>query len=237
MNDKSKQTVVDTKEANVTGEHSNDKVILLGAYPYEDSNYLDNVELVLNRENSEPISIKFPYSGYNIQLFTADFTGDKKSEIMVRGGYGGSGGFEIGVIYTYENGTLVDIFNHENFNNSNPCTSKFKDNYKVSVNCGKSKYLIDISKRPKDYLDSIYTPNKTVNTSINPYVDAPIGIYPIKEIYNSYYELLIEQRIVGTVNFDTIGVIQTVIDILNSKLNILSKGVFLSSYDERKKYK
>lgn len=236
MNDKKKQTVVEMKEANVTGEHSNDKVILLGTYPYEDSNYLDNIELVLNRENDEPISIKFPYSGYNMQLFIGDFTGDKKSEIMVRGGYGGSGGFEIGVIYTYENGKLIEIFNQESFTTNNACTSKFKDNYKVSVNCGKNKYLIDISKRPKEYLDSIYTPNKTVNTSINPYVDAPIGMYPIKEIYNEYYELLIEQRIVGTVNFDTIGVIETVIELLNSKLNVLSKGIFLSNYDERKKH-
>ncbi|MPM92339.1 hypothetical protein SDC9_139474 [bioreactor metagenome] len=171
-----------------------------------------------------------------MQLFIGDFTGDKKSEIMVRGGYGGSGGFEIGVIYTYENGKLIEIFNQESFATNNTCTSKFKDNYKVSVNCGKNKYLIDISKRPKEYLDSIYTPNKTVNTSINPYVDAPMGMYPIKEIYNEYYELLIEQRIVGTVNFDTIGVIETVIELLNFKLNILSKGIFLSNYDERKKY-
>lgn len=236
MNDKKKQTVVEMKEANVTGEQSKDKVILLGTYPYEDSNYLDNIELVLNRENAEQISIKFPYSGYNMQLFIGDFTGDKKSEIMVRGGYGGSGGFEIGVIYTYENGKLIEIFNQESFATNNTCTSKFKDNYKVSVNCGKNKYLIDISKRPKEYLDSIYTPNKTVNTSINPYVDAPMGMYPIKEIYNEYYDLLIEQRIVGTVNFDTIGVIETVIELLNSKLNILSKGIFLSNYDERKKY-
>lgn len=236
MNDKKKQTVVEMKEANVTGENSNDKVILIGTYPYEDSNYLDNIELVLNRENNEPISIKFPYSGYNMQLFIGDFTGDKKSEIMVRGGYGGSGGFEIGVIYTYENGKLIEIFNQESFATNNTCTSKFKDNYKVSVNCGKNKYLIDISKRPKEYLDSIYTPNKTVNTSINPYVDAPMGMYPIKEIYNEYYELLIEQRIVGTVNFDTIGVIETVIELLNSKLNVLSKGIFLSNYDERKKH-
>ncbi|WP_270943080.1 hypothetical protein [Romboutsia lituseburensis] len=236
MSDKKKQTIVEMKEANVTGEQSKDKVILLGTYPYEDSNYLDNIELVLNRENAEPISIKFPYSGYNMQLFIGDFTGDKKSEIMVRGGYGGSGGFEIGVIYTYENGKLIEIFNQESFATNNTCTSKFKDNYKVSVNCGKNKYLIDISKRPKEYLDSIYTPNKTVNTSINPYVDAPMGMYPIKEIYNEYYELLIEQRIVGTVNFDTIGVIETVIELLNFKLNILSKGIFLSNYDERKKY-
>ena len=89
------------------GTYSKDDVILIGISPYKGSSYVDEIEIVLNQENGNSMSIKFPYSGYDMQLFLGDFTGNNRSDIMVRGEFGGSGGFEIGVIYKYENGKFV----------------------------------------------------------------------------------------------------------------------------------
>lgn len=233
MSNPSDKTIIDVKQGNITAPYSEDKAVLVGVYPTNGSSYANNLELVLNLENSEPITIELPYSGYNMQLFIGDFTGDNKSEIMVRGGFGGSGGFEIGVIYKYENGKLVEIFNQDTFVNNNTCSSKFKPNYKAAVYCGKNKYLIDLSSKKDDYLDYIYSPDGKLISSQSPYVDAPSAILPIKQVYNNYYELLIQQRIVGIANADTLGVIQTLGSLTDSKFKPIYKGLLLPSYSLR----
>lgn len=236
MTDNAKKVIIDVNSGNITGEHSKDKATLVGVYPYKDIPYADNIELVLNPENEKPISINFPYSGYNMQIFVADFTGDNKSEIMVRGGFGGSGGFEIAVIYKYEDQKLIEIFNQDQVNQNNPCTAKYKDNYKVHVNCDEKKYSIDISSRSKEYLEQIYTPKGTVKPGYEPYIDSPNAIYPIKQVYNDAYQLLIQQRIVGIANADTLGVIETLASLINSKFEVIYKGLLLPPYnfDSRK---
>lgn len=229
MDNEKKKVVIDTALGNIIGEHTLDKVTLVGVYPFKDSSYVDDIELVLNFENNSKVSIRFPYSGYNMQLFIADFTNDKRDEIMIRGGFGGSGGFEIGVIYKYEDGNLIKIFDQNEFYNQNKCTAKYEDNYKVNINCGRKKYLLDISSRPKEYLDLIYdSDGKLKENSITlSYVDAPNVIYPVKQVYNSYYELLIQQRVVGIVNVDTLAVIQTLISLENTTLNEIYKGLLI----------
>ena len=226
-----KKVIIDVNSGNITGEYSKDNTTLVGVYPYKDIPYADNIELVLNPENEEPISINFPYSGYNLQLFVGDFTGDNKSEIMVRGGFGGSGGFEIAVIYKYEDKKLIEIFNQDRVNQNNPCTAKYKDNYKVHVNCDKKKYSINISSRPKEYLEQIYTPTGTVKPNYEPYIDSPNAIYPIKQIYSDVYQLLIQQRIVGIANVDTLGVIETLSSLINSEFEVIYKGLLLPQYN------
>jgi len=144
MADNAKKVIIDVNSGNITGEYSKDKATLVGVYPYKDIPYADNIELVLDPEDGESISISFPYSGYNMQLFVGDFTGDNKSEIMVRGGFGGSGGFEIAVIYKYEAKKLIEIFNQDQVNRNNPCTAKYKDNYLVAFNEGDNMKVITI---------------------------------------------------------------------------------------------
>ncbi len=224
------KVIIDVASGNIIDEHSKDNVILVGVHPSTDSKYVDNIKLILNPKSDSPVSIDFNYGGYNMQLFIGDFTGDNKSEIMVRGGFGGSGGFEIGVIYKYEGNKLIEIFNQDKFYEDNTCTAKYTDNYKVHVNCGTKKFSIDLSSRPKQYLNEIYLSDGSVKPYYEPYVDAPSAIYPIKQVYNNYYELLIQQRIVGIVNADTLGIIQTLGNLENSKFEILSKGLLFLSY-------
>ncbi|MGL5347072.1 MAG: hypothetical protein ACRDA3_06950 [Peptostreptococcaceae bacterium] len=237
MTNPNKQTIIDVQRGNIIDQYSNDKAILVGVYLSKESNYAENIELVLNPENSEPITVKVPYSGYDMQLFVGDFTGNKKSEIMVRGGFGGTGGFEIGVIYKYEDNKLIEIFNQDIFYKNNNCSAKYKDNYKVSVKCSKKKYLIDISSKSKAYLNEIYSPDGKVKNISQPYVDAPSGIYPLKQVYNDYYDIIINQRIVGTANSDTIAVVQTLANLVDSKFSTIYKGVLLPSYYYNKRKK
>ena len=222
------KVIVDSLSANIVNKHSQDKVILVGIFPYENSSYSENLELVVNPEVGYPVKIQLPYSGYDMQLFCGDFTNDGRDEIMVRGSFGGSGGYEIGVIYKFDNNKIKEIFNQNDITKNNSCTAKFKDNYKVHVNCGKKKYSINLSTRPKDYLELAYNNDGKVLPGVQANVDAPNALFPIKDVDNSYYELLVQQRIVGLVNADTLGIIQTICNFLNDKFTVVTKGLYFT---------
>lgn len=235
-----KKMIIDAAYGSITNRYSDDKVILVGVFPDEKSNYTNSLQLVINRENDLPLTIDVPYSGYNMQLFVGDFTGDRVDNIMIRGEYKDSDnnsinenkdikvksdnnliGYEIGVIYKYENENLIEIFNVNKYKSNNLCTAKFKSNYRTSVTCNKKKYLIDLSTRSNKYLSKIYDENKKVKTNLSPILDNPCGIYPIKQIFSDKYELLIYQRIVGIDKKDIIGTIESLIDLKNNELNII----------------
>lgn len=228
MADDNNKVIVDRLPANIVDKHSKDKAILVGVFPYENSSYSENLELVVNPEVGYPVKIQLPYSGYDMQLFCGDFTNDGRDEIMVRGSFGGSGGYEIGVIYKFDNNKIKEIFNQNDITKNNSCTAKFKDNYKVHVNCGEKKYSINLSTRPKDYLELAYNNDGKVLPGVQANVDAPNALFPIKDVDNSYYELLVQQRIVGLVNADTLGIIQTICNFLNDKFTVVTKGLYFT---------
>lgn len=228
MSDDSNKVIVDSLSANIIDKNSQDKAILVGVFPYENSSYSQNLELVVKPEVGYPVKIELPYSGYDMQLFCGDFTNDGRDEIMVRGSFGGSGGFEIGVIYKFENSEIKEIFNQDYISKNNSCTAKFMDNYKVHVNCGGKKYSINLASRPKEYLELAYDEEGKLLPGVEAYIDAPNSLFPIKDVDNSYYELLIQQRIVGLVNADTLGIIQTHCNFLGNKFNEVTKGLFFT---------
>lgn len=244
--------IIDAAYGSITNKYTEDKVILVGEFPDEKSNYANSLQLVINRENDLPLTIDVPYSGYNMQLFVGDFTGDRLENIMIRGEYKNSCNniinenknvnrtrenkniinYEIGVIYKYENENLIEIFNLEIYRKNDSCFAKFKNNYRTSVTCNKKKYLIDLSTRSKDYLEMIYDENKKLKLNLSPVLDNPSGIYPIKQAFNDYYELLIYQRIVGINRMDIIGTIETLLDLRENKLNIIYEGLLSYPHEE-----
>lgn len=220
------QWIIDTKVGNVTSAETKDKVVLMGRYPYQGSNYADNLQLIVQPEGTEKdIIIKIPYTGYAMQVFLGDFTGDGKDEVMVRGAFGGSGGYEIAVIYTYQEGKLAEIFNQDAFNMDYYCKAEYIENYKVDIVCGNKHYTINIADRPKVYLDMVYTQEGKVKPYTEPIVSALNSAYPIKVIYNPSYSLLVQQRIIGVANADTLGAIQTMVDLKDGQPKIVSKDL------------
>ncbi|MCC3865557.1 hypothetical protein K0040_14935 [Terrisporobacter petrolearius] len=236
-----KKVIIDAAYGSITNKYSDDKVVLVGEFHDEKDNYANSLQLVINRENDLPITIDVPYNGYNMQLFVGDFTGDRIDNIMIRGeyknpqvdkdGHDNLISYELGVIYKYESEKLIEIFNMDKYKNNNLACAKFKSNYRTSVSCGKKKYLIDLSTRPKEYLNKIYDEDKIVKTNLKPTLDNPSEIFPIKEVFNDYYNLLIYQRIVG-INSDVIGTIETLINLNNNKINIIYEGLLSYPYEE-----
>lgn len=242
-----KKVIIDAAYGSITNKYADDKVILVGEFPDEKSNYANSLQLVIDRENDLPLTINVPYDGCNMQLFVGDFTGDRIDNIMIRGEYNNTLvdknghnnliNYELGVIYKYENEKLIEIFNMEKYKNNNLPYAKFKNNYRTSVYCNKKKYLIDLSTRSKEYLNGIYDENKKVKTNLIPTLDNPSGIFPIKEVFNDCYNLLIYQKIVGINNSDVIGTIETLINLNDNKINIIYEGLLSFPYEEVGKLK
>ena len=96
------------------------------------------------------------------------------------------------------------------------------------------KYSINLATRPKDYLQLAYDDEGKVLPGVEAYVDAPNALFPIKDVDNSYYELLIQQRIVGVVNADTLGIIQTLCNFLDNKFHVVTKGLYFTLDSDNK---
>lgn len=237
-----KKVIIDVAYGSITNKYSDDSVVLVGEFHDEKSNHANSLQLVINRENDLPITVNVPYNGYNMQLFVGDFTGDKIDNIMIRGeyenpqiykdGHDNLISYELGVIYKYESEKLIEIFNMEKYKNNNLACAKFKSNYRTSVSCGKKKYLIDLSARPKEYLNKIYDEDKKVKTNLKPTLDNPSEIFPMKVVFSDCYNLLIYQRIVGINNSDVIGTIETLINLNNNNINIIYEGLLSYPYEE-----
>lgn len=223
---KREQQIIDSKVGNILGSTTQDKVVLVGNYPYKDSKYVENLEIIVQPEGGdETLTVKIPYGGYDMQLFIGDFTGDGQADIMVRGGFGGSGGYEIALVYTYKEGRITEIFNQDRFSNQYACQATYLEDYKVSINCGNKQYLINIEDNPKIYLDMVYTKDGKVKPYTEPIVSALNTAYPIKSIYNDYSNLLIQQRIIGVANADTLGAIQTLVQLKDGEVKLLSRNL------------
>ncbi len=230
---KNNKEIIDIRYGDITADDKVDKVTLYGVYPFENHMFIENLEVKFNENDNKIISINIPYSGYYMQLFIADFLGTGKDQIMVRGGLGGSGAIEIAIIYKYENGNLIPIFNQDTFFSKNSCIASFEDNYIVRVNCNNKEFIIDLASKEKVYLNLIYTDDGKLKTKFIPYIDAPTTILPIKQSYSNHYDLIIQQRIVGINNNDNLGAIQTYVSFKDDEMLINHKVLitFGNNYD------
>ncbi|SFC99864.1 hypothetical protein [Clostridium uliginosum] len=229
MYDLKNQIILDIKAGNVIEKYTNDKVILVGSHLEKDSPYVENVSIVINpHSGGATITTKIPYGGYYLELFLGDFNGDGKDEIMVRGEFGGTGGYAIAAIYDYKNGKLVEIFNPDMFSEKYKFTSKYLEGYKVLVDSVilKENYTFDISKRPKIYLDIVYDKNGQVKEFEEPTISAINGAYPIKLVFEKNYYLFIRQRVIGVSNADTIGYIESFANLLDNDIKVIEIGAY-----------
>lgn len=214
------QTILDVKTGFITNTLTEEKAILVGVYPMKDSGYVEDLELIINPKDQKPIVQKLPYSGYALSLFLGDFNGDGKDDIMVRGAFGGSGGYGVAAVYTYKDNGLIQIFSPESFRESYPCYARYLNDYEVEVVCPKTnqKFLIDMHARPSIYLNVVYTPTGKAIPNNQPIVSDLNTAYPVQTVYNPIYELLVQQRIIGVSNADTLGAIQSMVSLKDNKI-------------------
>lgn len=223
------QTILDVKSGKVTSKDYDDKVILVGSYFDNDSPYVDNLGIVINPGNGgAAIFTRIPYGGYGVELFLGDFNGDGRDEIMVSGSSGGSGGYAIASIYDYENGKLREIFSPDKFSDKFKVTGEYLEGKKVQINSLEQGefFIYDISRKPKIYLDRIYDSEGKVNPNMTPSISAINDAFPISVPLKNNYYLFIRQRIVGVSNADTIGYVESFVNLNEDEMKLIQMGYY-----------
>ncbi|MBB6216114.1 hypothetical protein HNQ80_002213 [Anaerosolibacter carboniphilus] len=166
-------------------------------------------------------------AGYNPTLFLGDFTGDGVKDIMVGINSGGSGGMMYYYIYSDIRNMPRLLFDYEVFNETYKYDVTYKDNYKVEVvnTTERTRYLIDISDREKDYLNEIYQANGKLKAPIQGFVNPLGGLYPIDFDSDGIYDLFAFQRIAGRYNADSLGYVQTTLKWNKRQFNLSDQYV------------
>lgn len=228
------QTILDMKFGNVISKNRKDKVVLMGSSLDKYKAFMEDINVkIYTDDEKEAIVKKVPYSGYFFELFLGDFNGDNKDEIMVRGEFGGTGRFGIAAIYSYEDGKLIPIFTQDMFSEKYSFEAKYLEGYKVIVNSDdlSQNYIFDISKRPKTYLDIIYDEEGKIRKFEKPTVSNINDAFPIKFVFKENYYLFIRQRVIGVANADTIGYIESFVQLLGNEIKAVNTGSY--QYGER----
>jgi hypothetical protein len=208
--------LLDWKIADVTGDGILDNVYLYGNIDEQLGNMADNITLIIQdgRSNKKTTIPLKNTAGYNARLFLGDFNKDNIADIMISADTGGSGGYGIFYIYSYRNKNLQELFDVEKYNAKYLFQVNYADYYKVRVESRKLNivFTIDISNKGEGYLSQFYNHNGVLK---EPVIGGALAISVLNPIITnniSYnYDLLAFQRIIGTVNVDTLGYVENLL--------------------------
>lgn len=223
----SKESVIDIKNGNIYGKGKEETVILKGEYLHENSSYIERATIVIKDENSNIKEYPLKLKGYNIKIFLGKFSRDNSDDIYIYGETDNLGEYAVSLIYKYDNGKIVEIFNSEDFSENNKCTSKYLDGYKIEVLCEayERKYILDITNVDKNYLKQIYDRDGNVKTNENPNVSYINRVDLIYDLENELINLLIYQKILGINNSNVLGEINSLISFKNNEAKVLNKYI------------
>lgn len=227
--------IIDAKDGNVTDKFSLDKVILTGMKNFDNSDYVDNIIITVNKDGTgDSIEKEIPYAGYDLRIFLGDFNGDGVSEIMVRGILEKNIGSYLFAIYTFKNNTLEELYNHNMFNTMSKFDYRYLDNYKAEITSQdtKEKYIIDLSLRPKLYLNQVYDENGKVKENAAIRVTNLREADPIESDTRDIYNLALDQILLGVDDEDVLAVIESNIELINNIPKIKETRVLISGSKE-----
>ncbi|MGL4336845.1 MAG: hypothetical protein ACRCST_08110 [Turicibacter sp.] len=200
-----------------------EKVTLSGELEENDSQYMNKIQLTILKHDNKKNVFDLDIEGYQFHLFLGNFSDDKKNQILITGESGGSGGYAIARLYQVEGNQLKVLLDEESIAKQLTYQATYLKGGGARVICEetKKKYIIDIRKNFSNYLALVYDKQGNILPEITPDVSFPNTIYPILLPYKDYYSLQVQQRIIGVSNADTLGAIQTVIEVAkNHEINL-----------------
>ncbi|WP_300869675.1 hypothetical protein, partial [uncultured Clostridium sp.] len=113
-----KEFIIDIQYGNIYGEGNGETVILKGDYLYENNNYVENLVISIKDENDNIEEHKIKASGYNFKVFIGKFSSSDSDDIYIYGKKDKSGENLVNIIYKYNKGKLIELFNGENFSSN-----------------------------------------------------------------------------------------------------------------------
>lgn len=226
LNDKDKVYVLQTKRADINGDGFDETLILTGKKTYGEEGFIEDITLtVKNEKTGVNIVVKPKYNGgYSPNLFIARFENDKVPQVLLSINSGGSGGFYFNYIYSFKNNITKLLFDPDKFNESSIYDAVYQDYYKVKVSSkdGALQGLIDLTTiRDKEYLSNLYNPDGTLKKPVSGGVLGPGSLSPLSLDGSDIFKLLTNQRIIGLYNADTLGAIESILELTKDGFNTI----------------
>lgn len=208
--------LLDMKRGDVNGDGILDTVYLFGNKVDPTSLFADHITMGIQDGATHQLTIVHPpeSAGYNPTLFLGDFNKDGILDIMVSMETGGSGGYGIFYIYSFQNNDLKKLFDVQQYNEQYRFHVNYENGYKVSIRSPQLDILftIDISNKGYDYLSQFYNESGQLKQPTKGEVLALGALYPVvTNTGSTSYDLLAFQRIIGTTNADTLGNVENLI--------------------------
>lgn len=206
--------VIDFSQGDVLGKGTPDSIYLVGHRPNGDIGGLVEemkllVESGLTGRTTE-VQLNST-NGYYPKIIIQDFTGDRKSEVMITIYTGRVGEYIHAYIYTFENDEPKLIFNSDLFNETSTGLIEYLDDYKVriSTNSPPKQYMLDVSEKKDEYLTKIYNEDGSLIRKAFGEILGLSSLNPIDYDKNGIYSIEAIQRIVGDNVLDTLGLLDT----------------------------
>lgn len=202
--------LIGEKSGDVTGDGIPDKVSMYGEGT-EGSPYISNIWLEIT-DGASGLTEKIitDISGYYPTLFLGDFTGNGAEDIMISAESGGSGGYGVFAVYSFGNNNPDMIFSSDEYNTKYQYMVDYNDFCRVSIgNIMLNKlFILDISRKGNDYISQYYNEDGKLIRPVQGQVLALGACMPIiGNETDGTFDLLALQRIIGSMNSDTLGYI------------------------------
>lgn len=189
------QTLLDIKYGDLFGNVKCEKVLLYG--DSEDNGlFMDHLKLVVLGKGISQLSCELPFGGYGMHLCLGDFLSLGKDQILVVGQSGGSGDYAVlGLVEVEETGLKL-VCRDEEISKQLSFSTQLVNDEQAFVLCDQTQMIFLVEIDDENALPSVSAPNV---------------IYPIKQPYQDQLSLLVQQRVIGSVNSQTLGIIQSVL--------------------------
>ena len=209
--------IVGTAAADLTGDGTEDKLILLGnKLENSDSPFRDKLKVIVKPEGTgRYLSATYNgFCGYEPEVLLKDFTGDEIAEVMVAANSGGSGGVYYHLIATFKGGQGEVIFAQDD-NHGLQVTGKFLSDFKAKLNFGEleEEVILNLGAKKQEYVkQKVYNEAGDLikKDLVRPYSYPFSKLEPVHYNRDGKYELRGIQKIVGTCGADTISEVTSI---------------------------
>lgn len=217
MNVNMKREIIMTRIGDVKGSSDQDIVYLVGNKKGAGKNTIyHNMQIIISDgENGKSVTIDLRgIEGYRPRITLEHFKINKDNEILFTIEAIGNNGYLIASMYSLDGDKAIKIFDSEYYNQIDSYQVIYQDNYTVDVidvNKG-MKYSIDISRKDKDYLNSIYNNKGILKKKIIGKVLPISGVSPIDLRRSDILDILLVQKVIGINEKDIIGVMNNILN-------------------------
>ena len=204
------QTLLDIQYEDVFGNVKCEKVVLYGDSE-DDGLFMNQLKLVVAGKEIAPLSCELPFGGYAMHLYLGDFLSLGKDQILVVGQSGGSGDYTVLGLVEVEKNQLKLVCRDDEISKQLVFSTQLVNDEQAFVLCDQTQMIFLVEIDDENSLPQVLAPNV---------------IYPIKQPYQDAFSLLVQQRIIGQTNSQTLGMIQSIL-VFNDQGKLVIQNQYL----------